>query len=126
MDARVESRTSGIDTAKLIMAILVLIGGVVVFYYFRDEWTLLYRVLAMLAATLGSFGLILTTAIGKSFLGFLRDSRVEVRKMVWPTRQETVQTTLIVVALVFLVGLLLWTLDAMLFWGISHLTGQGK
>ena len=126
MDARVESGTSGIDTAKLIMAILVLIGGVVVFYYFRDEWTLLYRVLAMLAATLGSFGLIMTTAIGKSFLGFLRDSRVEVRKMVWPTRQETVQTTLIVVALVFLVGLLLWTLDAMLFWGISHLTGQGK
>lgn len=126
MDARVESGTSGIDTAKLIMAILVLIGGIVVFYYFRDEWTLLYRVLAMLAATLCSFGLIMTTAIGKSFLGFLRDSRVEVRKMVWPTRQETVQTTLIVVALVFLVGLLLWTLDAMLFWGISHLTGQGK
>ena len=126
MDARVESGASGIDTAKLIMAILVLIGGIVAFYYFRDEWTLLYRVLAMLAATLGSFGLIMTTAIGKSFLGFLRDSRVEVRKMVWPTRQETVQTTLIVVALVFLVGLLLWTLDAMLFWGISHLTGQGK
>lgn len=126
MDARVESGTSGIDTAKLIMAILVLIGGIVVFYYFRDEWTLLYRVLAMLAATIGSLGLIMTTALGKSFLGFLRDSRVEVRKMVWPTRQETVQTTLIVVALVFLVGLLLWTLDAMLFWGISHLTGQGK
>ena len=126
MDARVESGTSGIDTAKLIMAILVLIGGIVAFYYFRDEWTLLYRVVAMLAATIGSFGLIMTTAIGKSFLGFLRDSRVEVRKMVWPTRQETVQTTLIVVALVFLVGLLLWTLDAMLFWGISHLTGQGK
>lgn len=126
MDARVESGTSGIDTAKLIMAILVLIGGIVVFYYFRDEWTLLYRVLAMLAATIGSLGLTMTTALGKSFLGFLRDSRVEVRKMVWPTRQETVQTTLIVVALVFLVGLLLWTLDAMLFWGISHLTGQGK
>ena len=126
MDARVESGASGIDTAKLIMAILALVGGIVVFYYFRDEWTLLYRVLAMLAATIGSFGLIMTTAIGKSFLGFLRDSRVEVRKMVWPTRQETVQTTLIVVALVFLVGLLLWTLDAMLFWGISHLTGQGK
>ena len=126
MDARVESGTSGIDTAKLIMAVLVLIGGIVAFYYFRDEWTLLYRVLGMLAATIGSFGLIMTTAIGKSFLGFLRDSRVEVRKMVWPTRQETVQTTLIVVALVFLVGLLLWTLDAMLFWGISHLTGQGK
>ena len=126
MDAKVESGTSGIDTAKLIMAIVALIGGIVAFYYFRDEWTLLYRVLAMLAATIGSFGLIMTTAIGKGFLGFLRDSRVEVRKMVWPTRQETVQTTLIVVALVFLVGLLLWTLDAMLFWGISHLTGQGK
>ena len=126
MDARVESGTSGIDTAKLILAILVLVGGIAAFYYFRDEWTLLYRVLAMLATTIASIALILTTGIGQSFLGFLRDARVEVRKMVWPTRQETVQTTLIVVALVFLVGLLLWTLDAMLFWGISHLTGQGK
>ena len=126
MDVKVESGTSGIDTAKLIAAIFVLVGGIVAFYYFRDEWTLLYRVLAMLAATIAAVGLIMTTGVGKSFLGFLRDSRVEVRKMVWPTRQETVQTTLIVVALVFLVGLLLWTLDAMLFWGISHLTGQGK
>jgi preprotein translocase subunit SecE len=68
----------------------------------------------------------LTTTTGKSFMGFLAESRVEVRKVIWPTRQETMQSTMIVVALVFLVGLILWTLDAVLFWGITLLTGQGK
>jgi preprotein translocase SecE subunit len=55
--------------------------------------------------------------MGKQFLGFLVEARTEVRKVVWPTRQETVQSTLVVVALVFLVGLLLWTLDAALYCG---------
>jgi preprotein translocase subunit SecE len=80
----------------------------------------------VLATTLLAIGVMLTTTIGKSFMGFLAESRVEVRKVIWPTRQETVQSTMIVVALVFLVGLILWTLDAVLFWGITLLTGQGK
>lgn len=126
MSAREESTSSsGLDTARLVVAILILVGGIVGFYYFADKG-LVYRVLGILAASIASIALILTTAMGKSFLGFLRESRVEVRKMIWPTRQETMQSTLVVVALVFLVGLLLWTLDAMLFWGVSHLTGQGK
>ncbi|GAB6048841.1 preprotein translocase subunit SecE [Methyloparacoccus murrellii] len=126
MSAREESTSSsGLDTARLVVAILILVGGIVGFYYFADKG-LVYRVLGILAASIASIALILATAMGKSFLGFLRESRVEVRKMIWPTRQETMQSTLVVVALVFLVGLLLWTLDAMLFWGVSHLTGQGK
>jgi preprotein translocase subunit SecE len=64
--------------------------------------------------------------MGKSFLVFLRESRLEVRRVVWPTRQETMQATLVVVALVFLVGLILWFLDMALFWAISSLTGEGK
>ena len=82
--------------------------------------------LGVMASTIAAMGIILTTDVGARFLGFLKESRVEVRKVIWPTRQETMQSTLVVVALVFLVGLILWTLDAALFWGISHLTGQGK
>lgn len=125
MNARVESTASVVDLVKLVIAVLVLVGGIAGFYYFADKG-LLYRVLGVLGSTLAALGLILTTVMGRGFMGFLRDSRVEVRKVIWPTRQETMQSTLVVVALVFIVGLVLWTLDAGLFWGISLLTGQGR
>jgi preprotein translocase subunit SecE len=125
MNAKAESTSSGLDTLKLIIAILVLVGGIVGFYYFGDKG-LVYRVIGVLFSTLTAIGIILTTTVGKEFMGFLREAQVEVRKVIWPTRQETMQSTLVVVALVFIVGLILWTLDAGLFWGVSLLTGQGK
>ncbi|TSA04742.1 MAG: preprotein translocase subunit SecE [Methylococcus sp.] len=125
MSAKADSSSSGIDIVKLVLAIIVLIGGIVGYYHFADK-SLIYRVLGVLLSGLLSMGMVLTTQLGRQFLGFLVEARVEVRKVVWPNRQETVQSTLVVVALVFLVGLILWTLDAGLFWGISRLTGQGK
>jgi preprotein translocase subunit SecE len=126
MTARAESdASSGVDTAKLIVAVVVLVTGIIGFYYFSEK-SLLYRVLGVLLATIASFSLVLTAAIGKEFMAFLREARVEVRKVIWPTRQETIQSTMMVVVMVVLVGMLLWMLDAALFWGISYLTGQGK
>jgi len=125
MAARAESGSSVIDTAKLVLAIGLLIAGVVGFYYFSQQ-LLLYRVLGVVGLSIVSIAMILTTSLGKTFWGFVKEARVEVRKVVWPTRQETVQATLIVVALVFLVGLMLWLLDMFLFWVISQLTGQGS
>lgn len=125
MNARAESSSSVLDTVKLVVAVAILVAGIVGFYQFADK-ALAYRVLGVIAAALTAIGLAATTAMGRLFLAFLADSRVEVRKVVWPTRQETMQSTLVVVALVFLVGILLWTLDALLYWGISHLTGQGN
>ena len=125
MSARAESTSSGLDTVELVLAVALLIAGIVGFYHFADK-SLVYRVLGLLAAGLTGVALMLTTAMGRAFTSFLVESRVEVRKVIWPTRQETMQSTLVVVALVFLVGLILWTLDAGLFWGISLLTGQGN
>ncbi len=125
MSARVDSSTSGVDIFKLVVAIAVLLAGIIGFYFYAEK-ALAYRVIGVLLSVGLSAGLLLTTAMGRLFAGFLHDSRVEVRKMVWPTRQETTQSTLMVVALVILVGLILWTLDAALFWGVSLLTGQGK
>jgi preprotein translocase subunit SecE len=125
MAARAESDASAFDTAKLILAIFLLLGGVVGYYYFSEQ-ALIYRILGVVGLSISAVAVVLTTAMGKGFLGFLKEARIEVRKVVWPTRQETVQATLVVVALVFLVGLILWLLDMGLFWGISSLTGQGK
>lgn len=125
MAANAESAGSAFDTARLLLAIVLLIAGIAGYYYFADQ-RLLYRVLGVLGMSLAAVGTALTTDMGKQFLYFLKESRIEVRKVVWPTRQETIQATLIVVALVFLVGTVLWLLDMLLFWGVSHLTGQGK
>jgi preprotein translocase subunit SecE len=125
MTTRAEAAASWIDTVKLVLAVVLLVAGIAAFYYLSDKSYLL-RVLAVLGSLVASGGLLFTTIMGRQFALFLKDARVEVRKVVWPSRQETMQSTMVVVALVLVVGIVLWTLDAALFWGVSHLTGQGK
>ena len=91
MVTKTEETTSAIDTIKLMTALLVLIAGVVGFYYFEDESQLL-RVLGMLGVAVVVFLIVATTDKGRRGLGFVKEARVEVRKVVWPTRQETTWT----------------------------------
>ncbi|QSA96352.1 preprotein translocase subunit SecE [Methylococcus sp. EFPC2] len=123
MAVHAETNASAFDTVKLTFAIVILIAGIVGFYYFAAQ-ALLYRVLGILAISGVSLGLIFTTALGGRIFGFITDARLEVRKVIWPSRQETLQSTMIVVALVVLVGVVLWLLDMFLFWGVGVLTGQ--
>jgi len=123
MAAQAEPSTSAFDTLKLLLAISLLIAGIAGFYYFSDQ-ALLYRVLGVLGFAGMAVALLFTTAVGRDLWGFFKESRTEVRKVIWPTRQETVQATLVVVALVFLMGLILWFLDMFLFWGVGIVTGQ--
>ncbi len=120
MVTKAEQTTSGLDTVKLMTALLVLIAGVVAFYYFEDESQLL-RVIGMLALAVTVFFIVSTTDIGRRGLGFVRDAKVEVRKVVWPTRTETTQTTIAVLIMVFLVAIMLWLIDMTLGWGVRSL-----
>ena len=120
MVTKTEQTTSAFDTFKLMTAVLVLIAGVVGFYYFEDESQLL-RVLGMLAVAAIAFFIAATSEPGRRGLGFVREARVEVRKVVWPTRQETLQTTIAVLFMVILVAIMLWLFDMFLGWGISQL-----
>ncbi|MDH3537492.1 MAG: preprotein translocase subunit SecE, partial [Gammaproteobacteria bacterium] len=95
-------------------------SGVVGFYYFEEESQLL-RVLGMLAVAVVAFLIAATSEPGRRSLGFAKDARIEVRKVVWPTRQETVQTTIAVLFMVVLVAIMLWLFDMFLGWGISKL-----
>jgi preprotein translocase subunit SecE len=117
---KTEQSTSAIDTFKLMTAVLVLIAGVVGFYYFEEESHLL-RVLGMLAVAVVAFLIVATSDVGRRGLGFVKDARVEVRKVVWPTRQETLQTTVAVLFMVILVAIMLWLFDMFLGWGVSKL-----
>jgi len=125
MVARTETQETGrFDTFKLVIAIALLIGGIAQFYYFADE-SLLYRVLGLLAFIGMAGGVVYTTRLGHGLWTFARDARMEVRKVVWPTRQETMQTTLMVIVMVVLVGIMLWLMDMFLRWAVLMLTGQG-
>jgi len=118
--SKTEQSSSAIDTFKLMTAVLVLIAGVVAFYYFEEESQLL-RVLGMLAVAVIAFFIAASSDPGRRGLGFVKDARVEVRKVVWPTRQETLQTTVAVLFMVILVAIMLWLFDMFLGWGVSKL-----
>ena len=120
MVTKTEQTASGFDTVKLLCALLALIAGVGGFYYFEDESQLL-RVIGLLAVVATAFFIVSTTDIGRRGLGFVRDARVEVRKVVWPTRTEATQTTIAVLIMVFVVAIMLWLIDMTLGWGVRSL-----
>jgi preprotein translocase subunit SecE len=113
MTTKTELQNSSLDTAKLTVAVLLLASGVIAFYWYEDQSTL-YRVLGLVAITIVAVAIALTTGKGRSTVGYLQGSRTEVRKMVWPTRAETAQTTLVVFLFVIIVGIFLWLLDMLL------------
>ncbi len=124
MNSKAEAAGSPADTIRLIIALLLLGGAIGAFYYFA-ELSLLLRVIGLLAVTgLASF-IALQTEKGRGISAFFKATQVEVRKVVWPTRQETVQTTLIVFGMVVLVAIFMWLLDLLLGWAVSGLVGTG-
>lgn len=107
-----QENTSG-DKIKLLVAALLGIAALVAFYAF-SEYSLLARVIGLLLVTALAAFIVYQTALGKKTVAFFRDARTEVRKVVWPTRAETTQTTLTVVVIVIIVGLFLWLFDSVL------------
>lgn len=124
MNSSAEVSGASLDSAKLAGSALLLIVGIVAFYFFADYPTPL-RVLGLLVISGGAVAIALQTAPGRALWEFIADARMEVRKVVWPTRQETIQTTLIVMAMVVVVGLVLWLFDTILMGILRLLTGQG-
>jgi preprotein translocase subunit SecE len=113
------------DTALLSVAAVALLGGMFAFYYFETQYNALIRVLVLLAGVAAALGVAYQTALGKSLWSYVVGSRVELRKVVWPTRQESIQATIMIAVVVLLMALLLWGLDSLLLWGVETLTGRG-
>lgn len=124
MTTHAEAATSVLDIVKQVFSLFLLIAGIAGFYYFSDL-QLLYRVLGIVAIVVMALLLMGTTQVGRDVWVFMLESKQEVRKVVWPSRQETMQTTLMVFAMVIVVGLILWFLDMFLIWAVKLLMGQG-
>mgnify|MGYP000854170634 CR=1 FL=1 len=124
MNARAETGTSGLDRVKLVVSAGIVSAGIWAFYFFAD-YSLLLRVIALLVIAGIAVAIGLTSGPGRQLWRFAADSRMEVRKVIWPTRQETLQTTLIVIVMTILMGLMLWLFDSLLMAILRFLTGQG-
>jgi preprotein translocase subunit SecE len=125
MNTQAEAQTSILDIIKQVFSVVLVIGGIAAFYYYAEQVQLIYRVLGLIVIIAVVLGMMLTTDLGRTVWAFMQESKVEVRKVVWPTRDETTRTTLLVFAMVTAVALILWLLDMFLFWGVRLLTGQG-
>ena len=110
------------DRLKLAVAMMFLVAGVAGYYILVADPEL-WRALAVIAGIGLGVAVYSQTANGRAVWAFVKESRVELSKVVWPTRKETVQTTLVVIALVILVALFLWVVDLGLTKGVSLLTG---
>ena len=113
------------DTVLLALASLVVVASLVAYYYF-DTTPVVVRALGILVALGVGAALFYRTHLGQFLWQFIQGSRGEIRKVVWPTRQETTQTTLAVFVFIVVMGIFFWSLDFLLLWITRSITGQGN
>ena len=122
MNTKVQAEESKYDSIKWVAVVAIVTAGVIGNSLFSDE-SLLYRVLALLVLAAVAGFIALQTAKGRTWFKLFKDAKGEMRRVVWPTRQETLQTTLMVLAAVLVVGLMLWGMDTFFGWIVSSTIG---
>jgi preprotein translocase subunit SecE len=112
------------ERIKIAIAALIAVGGLVAFYWLGEQ-PLVLRLAALLGAWAVAIVLMWFTQAGRTFAAFSRESWEEAKRVVWPSRKETMQTTLVVFAFVFIMAIFLWLVDASLLWMTQKLVGTG-
>lgn len=116
---------SPLDTVLLVLSAAALVGGIVAFYLLAGQFNATLRLVIVLVGLGVSAALAYQTAAGKNMWGYVRGANIEVRKTTWPTKQESLQATLMIAVVVLIVALILWGLDSALLWGVKSVTGRG-
>jgi preprotein translocase subunit SecE len=124
MDTKVEGQPTFVDTAKLLLAVGIVVAAIVGYYLYPNTSVLLRAIGLLLAIGLAAW-IALTSAQGQSLWKFIQAARIELRKVVWPTREETTQTTIAVLVFAVIMGVFFWLLDLLLLYVTSLITGQG-
>jgi|SRR5579883_1775905 len=123
-EVQVSEGTSAKDTTLLTLSILLVTGGIVAFYWY-DELALPWRVLMVLAGLAAGVGLAWFSRYGREFWQFALAARTELRKVVWPDREDTVRTTVVIFVFVVVMAVFFWLLDLLLAWLTRLMTGAG-
>ena len=125
MSEKAENSSNPLDMVKWLVVLGLLVGVIAGNHYLYEDVSVLYRALVAVAAVAIAGVIAATTVKGSAFLTFAKDARTEVRKVVWPTRQEATQTTIIVLIATAFMALLLWGLDLVIVQLVSFITGLG-
>ena len=122
MNAKVENNSPSAvaDVVKYVGSVLLVIAGIVGFYWFAD-WATPLRALLPLAGIIAAALLFATTGKGRNTIDYLGEARFELRKVIWPTRQETIRTTIVILIVVIIVSILLGIMDFFLSGGVRML-----
>lgn len=123
MSAQTETQSSSLDGLKWVIVIALLAAAIVGNYYYGEQISVLYRAIGVVLLVAIAGGVAAVTGKGRRFLNFAKESRTEIRKVVWPTRQEATQTTLIIAVATAVIALILWGMDAILVRVVGFLTG---
>ena len=124
MSAQTETSESGVlDIIKLLLAAAAIIGGLYSFYFYEFEVALPLRVLMVLGGAAIGITIAMTSTQGQRLWAFIQGSRVEIRKVVWPTKQETTQTAIAVFVFTLVMMLFFWILDSGLLWLTRRFVG---
>jgi preprotein translocase subunit SecE len=124
MSTHTETSQSGVlDILKLLVAAVALIGGLYGYYFYENDVVLPLRVLMVLGGTAAGIAIAMTSAQGQRLWHFVQGSRVEIKKVVWPTRTETTQTAIAVFVFTLVMALFFWALDSGLLWLTRRLVG---
>jgi preprotein translocase subunit SecE len=120
-----QSGHGSMDKARLALSVLLIVGGLAAYYYFSRSSGAL-RVVGVLASMVAAVAVSYTSSFGRFVREFVSESHFELRKVVWPTGQETRQTTLVILIVVTIVSLLLFLFDSILVWIFGMLFGSGS
>jgi preprotein translocase subunit SecE len=120
----ISTESSPLDKVKIVLAIAIVVGGVAG-YYIYETAPMVLRIASVIFSLAVALGVFATTGVGRELWRFIQGSRIELRKVVWPNRQETGQTTLVIIFFVIIMGIFFWLLDMFLVWAVKLLTGQG-
>ena len=124
MTTQTETSQSGaLDTVKLLLAAAAIVGGLYSFYYYEFELALYIRVLIVLAGTGAGIAIAMLSTQGQRLWHFIQGARIELRKIVWATKQETTQTAIAVFVFTLIMMLFFWVLDSGLLWLTQTLVG---
>jgi len=118
------SPASGGDSLKHVLALLLVAGGIFVFYWFSNQWNTALRSIVVAAGLIFAALVFAGTTKGRQIRNFLSESRFELRKVVWPTRQEAMRMTWIVGLVVVIISLMLAGFDTIIRWLVRLLLGQ--
>jgi len=126
MNSKVEKSGSGIgDTLLLLISVIMLLGGITAYYYYQELAITPVRVVALMAVTLLASWVAAQSQKGGAFFRFLKEADIERRKVVWPTHQEAVQTSLMVIVVTIIISLFLAVVDWAIGSMVRSLLGGG-